>query len=40
MITRAIRSISEWLRNLTKETVHIEKLRDFLDHTTSSKPNL
>lgn len=40
LITRSIWSISEWLRSLTRETVHIEKLWSFLDNTTSSQPNL
>jgi len=40
LITRSIWSISEWLRNLTRETVHIEKLWEFLDKTPSSQPNI
>jgi len=40
LITRSIWSISEWLRGLTRETVHIEKLWNFLDKTPHTKPNI
>lgn len=40
LITKSIWSISERLRALTRDTVHIEKLWSFLDNTPSSQPNL
>lgn len=39
-ITRSVWSISEWLRNLTRELVHIEKLRELFDATPSRSRNI